>query len=164
MLLHTRFLIGLLCFLSQHTYVFYMVCVRKHNNKIRNFKCVILFDIFKYKKNFKFVKFFNTFFALFLFIKNYQFETIVSTFRFLRKLDFCKINFILLNQIVILIVYHSCDNNFQWFLDHDASLNELLLAVIIMHKHNSLRMNVFPYADVISFESFILQLNVLNTY
>lgn len=164
MLLHTRFLIGLLCFLSQHTYVFNMVCVGKHNNKIRNFKCVILFDIFKYKKNFKFVKFFNTFFALFLFVKNFQFGTVVSTFRFLRKLDFYKINFILSYQIVILIVYHSCDNNFQWFLDHDASLNELLLAVIIMHKHNLLRMHVFPCVDVISFESFILPLNEQNIY
>ena len=102
----------------------------------------------------------SNFLTLFLIHKNFSCKLCFQH----TNIDFYKLNFILSYQIVILIVYHLSDNNFLLSLDHDDALNELLLAVIIQHKHNLLRMNVFPCADVIFFGFFILRLNYRNIY
>ena len=125
-----------------------MVCVRMHTNK-NEIQVCFLFDSIKYKNIFLFVKFFNTFFALFLFHKNFSWNLWFPNIRKSCIIDIYKLNFILSYQIVISIVYHSYDNIIQLSLDHDDALILLLLAVIIMHIHNLLQMNVFPCADVI---------------
>jgi hypothetical protein len=83
---------------------------------------------------------------------------------FLQKFYILKKIFILSNQIVTSTMYHSCGNNFLWFLDHDDALILLLLAVTIRNKRSLWQMRGVPCADAICVVIFILQLIVLNTF
>ena len=153
MLLHTRFVWLFICFLTHHTYIFDMMCVRMHTNK-NEIQVCFLFDSISIFKFFYLSNFLTHFLHFFLFHKNFSWNLWFPNIRKSCIIDIYKLNFILSYQIVILIVYHSCDNIIQLSLDHDDASILLLLAVIIMHIHNLLQMNVFPCADVIFLLSF----------
>lgn len=131
-----------------------MMCVWKCYITRMKFKCVSCLTVLSIRIFFYLSNFLIHFLQFFLFHKNFSWNLWFPNSRKSCFIDILKFNFILSYQIVISIVYHSCDNIIQLFLDHDASLILLLLAVIIMHKHNLLQMHVFPYADVIFLLSF----------
>ena len=123
-----------------------------------------MFDNLSIRKNFYLSNFSALFFADFFLQKIFGFSTGVSKIRFLQTFYIFKKIFILSNQIVTSTMYHSCGNNFQWFLDRGDALIWSLLAVIIMNKHSLSQMRGVPCADVIFFVIFIHPLNFVNIF
>ena len=126
--------------------------------------CVILFDNLSIRKNFYLSNFSALFFADFFCNKFLAFQLVFFWLEFLQKFYIFKKIFILSNQIVTSTMYHSCGNNFQWFLDRGDALIWSLLAVIIQNKRSLWQMRGVPCADAICVVIFILQLIVLNTF